>query len=50
MRVIAESGMIYTMAVLVTFLVSASRSNAVYIAADMASISLQIYYFSSTKS
>ncbi|KAF7764033.1 hypothetical protein Agabi119p4_8570 [Agaricus bisporus var. burnettii] len=35
MRSIAESGLIYTTTVFVTFLVSASGSNAVYIAGDM---------------
>jgi len=35
MRVIAESGAAYTACVLVTFIVSATRSNAMYPTADM---------------
>jgi hypothetical protein len=38
MQIIAESGMVHTTTVFITFLVSASGSNAVYIAADMVNI------------
>lgn len=42
MRAIIESGLIYTTTGFVTFLVSASGSNALYIAADIVSISMHM--------
>jgi len=48
MRVIAESGAAYTACVLVTFIVSVTRSNAMYPTADMVSPAAIYIYRSET--